>query len=302
MNIKECYDILGLSHNATNEEIKRAYKEIALACHPDKLTNVNDEQEKTKRVDKFKSATVAYNTLTNKTAQYDFDYHSSNSFWDDMSNWEEIWNGLFGNKNEAKEIIKDTFIDIARVFIEKNIQPKSYYNPKEKEKTRHDISVEITYKEIYQKSKKKLRLILVGIEDPIFVDINCGNYPLVIKEYVDDNDEEHEIFINMKIRREDNLDYVYSEKSGYLDIITTVEISLLEYISGFSKNIKYIDGSYIKIDVPGFQKEFFELPKKGLNNGSLIVNISVKNLEEELWERLSVEERSVMVRILSKIC
>ena len=51
------WDILGLPHGATPDEIKRAYKEKALKYHPDK----NGDQEI------FKAVSEAYRQLKNRT-------------------------------------------------------------------------------------------------------------------------------------------------------------------------------------------------------------------------------------------
>jgi hypothetical protein len=102
------YEILGLKPNATKDEIKKAYKEIAITCHPDKLMHITDEVEKEKRIDKFKKATIAYNKLSGSSAQEDIDINDD-SFW-----------------------ASDIFMDVAKMFINNNIRPKAYYNPVEK--------------------------------------------------------------------------------------------------------------------------------------------------------------------------
>ncbi len=64
---RDFYDILGLSKNATVEEIKKAYRQKALKFHPDK--NPGDSEAE----DKFKEAAEAYEVLSNpeKKQRYD---------------------------------------------------------------------------------------------------------------------------------------------------------------------------------------------------------------------------------------
>lgn len=45
---KHLYDVLGIEKNATDDDIKRAYRKLALRYHPDK--NLDGDPEKTEKV------------------------------------------------------------------------------------------------------------------------------------------------------------------------------------------------------------------------------------------------------------
>ena len=64
---KDFYEILGVSKSATAEEIKKAYRKVAIQFHPDK--NQGDKAAE----EKFKEAAEAYEVLSDETkrAQYD---------------------------------------------------------------------------------------------------------------------------------------------------------------------------------------------------------------------------------------
>ena len=88
------YQLLGVSKNATIEEIKQAYRKLAIKYHPDKNPG---NQKFTKR---FKELTNAYNILKNKKKRREYDetinkqnfgntegtYYSSKAdkFWDNV--------------------------------------------------------------------------------------------------------------------------------------------------------------------------------------------------------------------------
>ena len=54
------YQLLGVSKNATIEEIKQAYRKLAIKYHPDKNPEIKNSQKR------FKELTNAYNILKNK--------------------------------------------------------------------------------------------------------------------------------------------------------------------------------------------------------------------------------------------
>ncbi|KPJ83666.1 MAG: hypothetical protein AMS17_17185 [Spirochaetes bacterium DG_61] len=56
-NKRDYYDVLGIDRNASKEDIKKAYRKLAVKYHPDK--NPNDKQAE----EKFKEATEAYEVL-----------------------------------------------------------------------------------------------------------------------------------------------------------------------------------------------------------------------------------------------
>src|SRR5690606_29045523 len=67
MSKRDYYEVLGVSKSAGADEIKKAYRKIALKYHPDK--NPGDAAAE----DKFKEAAEAYDVLSNseKKARYD---------------------------------------------------------------------------------------------------------------------------------------------------------------------------------------------------------------------------------------
>ena len=65
--MKDLYEVIGVAKNASQDEIKKSYRKLALKYHPDKNPD-NKEAEK-----KFKEAAQAYAVLSdnNKRARYD---------------------------------------------------------------------------------------------------------------------------------------------------------------------------------------------------------------------------------------
>ncbi len=99
MSKRDYYEVLGVSKSASEQELKSAYRKLALKYHPDKNPD-NQEAE-----DKFKEAAEAYSVLSdaNKRASYDRFGHSAASasgfggggFEGGFSNIEDIFE-MFG--------------------------------------------------------------------------------------------------------------------------------------------------------------------------------------------------------------
>ena len=72
---KNYYDILGVSEDATAEDIKSAYRKLAIKYHPDSGENDDDE--------KFKELSEAYSVLKDpsKREEYNFSRSGQNPLW-----------------------------------------------------------------------------------------------------------------------------------------------------------------------------------------------------------------------------
>ena len=60
MTKRDYYDVLGISKSSSKDEIKKAYRKLALKYHPDKTKGDKKSEEK------FKEASEAYHILSTK--------------------------------------------------------------------------------------------------------------------------------------------------------------------------------------------------------------------------------------------
>ncbi|MBQ1722745.1 MAG: molecular chaperone DnaJ [Muribaculaceae bacterium] len=69
---RDYYEVLGVNKNATDDELKKAYRKMAIKYHPDRQQGKSDAEKK-EAEEKFKEAAEAYDVLSdpNKRARYD---------------------------------------------------------------------------------------------------------------------------------------------------------------------------------------------------------------------------------------
>src|SRR5438067_13068296 len=93
---RDYYEVLGVDRNATDEEVKRAYRKLAVKFHPDK--NPDDPRAE----EKFKELGEAYDVLmdADKRAAYDRFGHAAfeqgGGFHDPFDIFREVFGGAGG--------------------------------------------------------------------------------------------------------------------------------------------------------------------------------------------------------------
>jgi DnaJ family protein A protein 2 len=89
------YDILNVSQDASENDIRKAYYKLAKIHHPDKL----QEKEKNEEAEeKFKEIKFAYEVLTDKSKRDVYDRYGLEGLKDDVggTEFQDIFSHLFG--------------------------------------------------------------------------------------------------------------------------------------------------------------------------------------------------------------
>lgn len=98
MNKKDFYNILNISRNANNNDIKIAYRKLAMKYHPDRNPNNKIAEEK------FKEIKEAYEILSNPQKRRDYDKYGHSGV--------DPNKGFSGNTNNTSSSFSDIFGDI----------------------------------------------------------------------------------------------------------------------------------------------------------------------------------------------
>jgi len=120
MSDKNYYKILGVSENATDEEIKKVYRKLAMQYHPDKNQDRRKEAE-----ERFKGLSEAYYVLSdkNRRAEYDayrngYSQRASGYSGAEGFDFEEILKHFGGVGRSSRRTAQrgDSLDDVFRVF------------------------------------------------------------------------------------------------------------------------------------------------------------------------------------------
>lgn len=98
------YSILGVSKNASKEEIKKAYRKLAMKYHPDHTKGDKASE------DKFKKISEAYAVLSDEEKRKEYDTYGSSGFQNRYSQ-EDIFRGF-----DFSNIFKDMGFDFSDIF------------------------------------------------------------------------------------------------------------------------------------------------------------------------------------------
>lgn len=278
------YEILGISYPATREQIKSRYHELALKHHPDKLQHLpRDEIDRHEQ--ELKKINIAYELLTKS----EYQHKTKNE-----------WSGIWANADIAGMFNDPDLLRDANDILKNIINQVKNYTAKML--TEHYINLEVSIEDIYNKKDKKLRLFLKGFVEPIFINVNCKDYPFLIYKYKVTDTHTVDIHITFKVIAHPvySLDHLFETK----DIFYNLDISLYDYLYGCTKTLFYLDNTTLEICVNPCEIQSIEIPHKGLyNEGKLIVFVKVILPEKSQMDAFNDERSgSKLKKYLKGLC
>lgn len=108
------YDILGVAPSASTDEIKRAYKKLALKYHPDK--NKDPEAQ-----EKFKAMSVAYEVLSDDDKRKRYDTYGEKGVDQESADPSDVFSSLFGGHRprgepKPKDIVHELPVSLEQFY------------------------------------------------------------------------------------------------------------------------------------------------------------------------------------------
>lgn len=292
MATRDYYQVLGVNKNASDEEIKRAYRKLAMKYHPDKNPNRKEAEER------FKEINEAYAVLSDKEKRKQYDTFGAEGFRQRFTqedifrgfDFDEILSGLFRGRGrrESRYGGRGGF-DFGDLFGQTAYQQGMGRMPQKGEDILYELTITLEEsasggeKRIsYQKngrleevsvkiprgipSGKKLRLAGKGMEDKnggpsgdLYLQINIKEHPFFVREGDD-------LIIDKEIN--------FSEAvTG-----TTIEVPTLEG----KKSVKIPPGSqsHTKLRLKGLGLPHFQGEGKGDEYVRVIIRVPKKLTEK----------------------
>jgi len=306
MEYKDYYKILGVDKSATQDEIKKAYRKLAMKHHPDRNAGNKSSEEK------FKEITEANEVLSDpeKRKKYDtlganwnqYQHTGGQGFDDFFSSFGGGRRQSSGSTYEYSGNINDIFGDMGgggfSDFFESFFGGSGggFGARTQQQKTAVDVeaNLNITLEDVFNGSEKQINVDGKKLK----IKINPGTkdgQKLRLKgmgrsKTADGN--KGDLYLNIHILRHP----FYEIKDD--ELFYNLDIDLFTAVLGGKEQIRTLDGKTISINIPeGTESEkILRLKGLGLNKsygrGELFINVHVtvpKNLsneEKELFNKL----------------
>ena len=231
--MKNYYDMLGVSEDASNDQIKRAFKNIAKKEHPDRGGNEV----------KFKEANEAYDTLKDTKKRHEYDT---------LRKYGQSMGGQGGNFHfTSSDFFDDNiFENFFSGFGRPGVQTRSF---RSRQRTNKSINVRmaISIKEAMNNNEKTISYKLPsGSEEFATVKIPAGVQNGVTFKYkgMGDNSIKNtprgDLLVQMSVLDSDG--YTRNEN----DLYTNKTIDCFQAIRGCEIQLKTLTNSIIKVQVP----------------------------------------------------
>ncbi|XP_027346411.1 dnaJ homolog subfamily B member 1-like [Abrus precatorius] len=277
MGAGDYYKILKVNHNATDEELKRAYKRLAMKWHPDKNHQQQHSVKKEEAEAKFKQISEAYDVLSDPKKRQIYDFYGHYPL---KVNKENSDGGVRISNGEKERVVESKLV--------------------------------CTLEELYKGCKRKLRISravtdefrqLKTLEEVLKIDIKPGwrkgtkiTFPGKGNQAAGTTTAEDLIFVV------DEKPHAFFKRDGN-DLVVTQKILLVEALVGKTLHLTTLDGRDLTIHVTDIVKPGYVLvvPNEGMpitkepgKKGNLRIKFDVM-----FPSRLTTQQKHELKKILS---
>jgi len=272
MDYKDYYKILGVERKASADDIRKAYRKLAMQFHPDK--NPGDK----KAEDKFKEINEAYQVLSDakKRSRYDqlgsaySDFRTGGGRPGDFR-WDD-WGGAGGSSGNADDMFGGGgFSDFFRTIFGEAMRSSGRSQAAE---SGYQQEAQISFKEAFEGTARQLQTNGRKLQVRIPAGVKTGSKVRVAGA----GPEGLDLYLVIKVEDEERF-----ERDGY-NLTTTAPVSIFTLILGGEAEVDTPAGN-VKLNIPaGTQPDqVFRLAGRGMPNlkknnpnGDLFVKLKVQ--------------------------
>lgn len=293
MQQQDYYKVLGISKDATTDEIKKAYRQLASKYHPDKIAGPDGSTAKTLAEAKFKEVKEAYECLSDADSRYHHDVTSQSKHYSGGSH-NDYYDDMFKSRSRAtpgagSRATREEFTDLFKDFF--NSKSDSYKD-----------EFQSAFRQSEDVKSNKEKVIPISLSDAytgktIRID---SQSTIVVPKGVRSGTK---FYSNMLLYRIDVLPHDKFKRSND-DLLVDVTISAIEAMIGTEAILEHLDSVKLQFTIPaGIQTgQIVKLSSRGMKNpetdkcGDILVRITVtvpKNLsaaDVALLKKLSHRE------------
>lgn len=261
MSKQDYYKILGVTKTATDDEIKKSYRSLAMKFHPDRNNDPGAE-------DKFKEIKEAYEALSDPDKKRHYDQFGHDSFSPHQNHNTHTWTFTQGSASNINEIFHGMFGNhpgfTDGIF--------GAQRPTQTPTTIVNISLTDAYKGR-----------TVSIDQHHTINIPRGVRPGT-KFYIDGRLYRIDIHPHHKFKRSND------------DLLVDIEITAIEAMLGMDAILDHLDDVKLQFSIPaGIQAgQIIRLSNKGMKNpetdkiGDMLIRLNIK------MPVVSIEEQDIL--------
>jgi len=298
---KDYYEILGVPRNATQEEIKKAYRRLAMKYHPDRNRGNKEAEEK------FKEINEAYAVLSDPEKRRLYDMYGSAEF-EKRYTTEDIFRGF-----DFESVFRDLGIDLGGFFKRNRRGGRTFifdlgdlfsnlfgtyfeeeFSPFGEVYETIQIDLPLTLEEIMKQGEKEV--VLPGTYETIKIKIPKGvKDGQILRIKRKEGRKTKEYLFKVRIVP----DSEYKVENG--NILIEKEIPLTSFLLGDEIEVTTPEGKKVKAKVPPLIKPGAKLRLKGLGlpleggkQGDLYVI-----LQPKIPDKLTLEQKNLIEKLRS---
>ncbi|XP_076945754.1 uncharacterized protein LOC143616944 [Bidens hawaiensis] len=300
------YNILKVTRTATESDIKKSYKKLAMKWHPDKNISVNDKVAESK----FKQISEAYYVLSDPKKRQIYDLYGEEGLKSGLNDDMGVANTKPGSRfrfdpRDADQIFEEFFYgaDSGR-----GVTGLDLKNIKKAETVENKLSCGL--EELYKGSKRKMQISRIVLDDTgkpgtleeiLTIHIKPGWKKGTKITFPEKGNQEAGAAPGDLIFVIDEKPHDTFKRDGN-DLVFTKRISLLEALTGKTIKVTTLDGRNLVVPItdiikPGheevIQNEGMPISKEPGKKGNLRIKIDIK-----FPSRLSSEQKSDLKRVL----